>query len=319
MICGICPHFCELEPGDVGKCLVRKNTGSRIEVPESHVSLLAVEPIEKRPFFHFLPGSRWLSIGLYGCSFSCDFCQNFRVSQSTEQTPKLLSPVDLWNLAVEKGTSGVVFTYNEPTVHYEYLDQVGITLFERPLIPYMRMCVKTNGFVNVPILREMVTYVDAFNVDIKGDEAEYEAVCGGRLQPVLDAIEFLACEGNHLEISYLVLPRLLDNQYHHRFVRDFLAALGADIPVHILYFYPFHRMPHESYRPEQLLPVVDLFREKMNYVYVSNCFDSAVVVFRDTVCKTCGSVMISREREILVDKTECCGQRIRNFALPKQI
>lgn len=312
--CGICPHFCQLAPGQTGRCLVRKNIGSKIAVPEHTISLLAVEPIEKRPFFHFYPGSRWLSVGLYGCSFSCDFCQNYKISQVGGGVHKLLSPKRLWEMAIEKQTSGVVFTYNEPTIHYEYLDAVGEYLFTSvPLSPnIMTLAIKTNGFVNLPILREMVTYIDAFNVDIKGDDAEYEATCGGRLAPVKAAIEYLVESGQHLEISYLVLPRLVDDMSYHQEMRDWLSSLNPSLPIHILYCFPFYRMA-ESYPLEKLISILLFFREKLPYSYISNSFDTKVVGYRDTVCRSCGMVLVDRQNGTTIHKTLCCGENLKGF------
>jgi len=302
MICDVCPHYCDLSDGQIGKCLVRKRQSGLI-APDSRISLLAVEPIEKRPFFHFLPGTKWLSVGFYGCSFSCHFCQNFSVSQRAEGKSKTLTAEELWKLAGDRQAAGIVFTYNEPTIHFEYLIKVANHIPD----PIKRIAVKTNGFAN-PHVWERLRFVDAFNVDIKGDDEEYRRICDGSLDPVLASIDHLAGMAHHLEISYLVLPRLLKNDEFHRMIRDRLAGLSTGIPVHLLYYYPFHRMQEARYEPADLLPVVDIFREKMEHVYISNCFKSEVVRHRNTVCSSCGDVIIDRTGPAKVIKLRCCGQ-----------
>lgn len=308
--CDVCPHFCQLEPGQVGKCKVREHLGDRIGVKQHRISMLAIEPIEKRPFFHFFPGSRWLSVGFYGCSFVCGFCQNYSVSQVSSGSYKVLSPKELWDIVTEKHAEGIVFTYNEPTVHHEYLDEVGEhMLMHMPLAPMKSIAVKTNGFVNTPILRRMATYVDAFNVDIKGDESAYKSTCDGSLGPVKSSIEFLASSGCHLEISYLVLPETVDNRHFHKEMRDWLAGLDDRIPVHLLYCYPFYKLG-TSYPLEKLIGVLDLFREKLHHTYISNSFDPSIIGYRNTVCRSCGDTMISRDPLVVAHKTTCCERRI---------
>lgn len=305
MICTICPHLCDLAVGETGKCLVRKHEDWTIVCSHwGKVSLLTVEPIEKRPFFHFMPGSRFLSVGLYGCNFQCKFCQNYKISQIVTGNCRQLEPDQLIDVLYEKKAAGIAFTFNEPTVHVEYIMDVGERV--SPVV------VKTNGFVNIEPLKDLLLYVSAFNVDIKGDEQEYEDTCGGRLKPVMETVEFLASnhDGVHLEISYLVTPRLIDDVDYHRRMRDWLSELSPDIPIHVLYFYPFHRMTEKDYKVEALLKVVELFREKMNFVYVSNNYQKPVLPMRDTLCPHCSSVLISRQKGVKVHKTKCCGNSL---------
>ncbi len=299
----ICPHNCKLRPGETGRCLVVRNDNGKIHNPSSgFCSLISVEPIEKRPFFHYRPGSKYLAVGFYGCSFSCNFCQNFKVSQTTDGKSLYKSPSDLDALADSKGADGIAFTFNEPTIYHEYIQSVGDT--------GANIVLKTSGFVNLPIVDELIPIVSAWNVDIKGDEAEYERTCGGTLQPVLDTIEKLAGQ-THLEISYLVLPRQVNDMVFHVRMRNWLASLSPDIPVHLLYFYPFHRMTEPSYRPEALVPIIELFRERLRYTYVSNAFNSELRAYRDTTCDICDRVLIARQRGIEVIADECCGKKLK--------
>jgi len=310
MICDICPHYCDLNEGDVGKCLVRGSVDESIKpLYYGDCSLISVEPIEKRPFFHFLPGTKHLAVGLFGCSFSCKFCANFNVSQTHRGKRKYLPPNDLCDLQLQKGASGIVFTFNEPTVHFEYILDVGVTENRGPI------SIKTNGFVNSNTLKEIIFVTDAFNVDIKGDELEYKNVCGGWLQPVLESIDTIYESKTHLEISYLVTPRLVSDMSFHRRMLNILKD-KPDIPIHILYFYPFYKMSNLRYQVNDLLPVVDIFREHMRYVYISNIYDTQVLNFRNTYCSTCGSLMINRDHDIEVRKLSCCDNFLQGVFSP---
>lgn len=204
---------------------------------------------------------------------------------------------------MERDVAGFAFTFNEPTVHYEYLLEVGKINNHRKHI-----VLKTNGFVTKSTLEGLVPIIDAFNVDIKGDDKEYQTVCGGWLQPVIDAAEYIRNQHKHLEISYLVAPRLVNDFSFHGRMRDWLCELS--VPVHILNFYPFYRMPNASYDLSALLAVYSFFAEKLDNVYLSNVFDLAVVVHRNTYCPDCGSLMIDRQKGVKIYKKICCGKGI---------
>ena len=303
VICRVCPHGCDLGEGEHGKCLVRCNDHGSLTNPfEGRCSLLSVEPVEKRPFFHYKPGSKYLAVGFYGCPLFCSHCQNFKVSQSVDGDSIYKTPSDLVNLAKKKETAGIAFTFNEPAVYYEYIIEVGELGAD--------VIIKTSGFVNLPIVDKLVETVSAWNVDIKGDEFEYSRTCKGSLKPVLNTIERLAGR-THLEISYLISPRMVADMAFHARIRDWLTSLDAEIPVHLLHFYPFHKVSGPGYQPEALEPVIGLFKEKMPYTYVSNAFGSQIVGYRNTVCGECGRVLIERLRGVRVVTTKCCGKEVR--------
>lgn len=306
MICNICPHQCSLEDGETGKCLVLSNEKGRIVNKfYGQCSYLSVEPIEKRPLFHYFPGSRFLSVGGLGCSMTCAFCQNFKVSQSLSAKTVYKSPSDLVDLRLEKGARGIVFSFNEPTVHFDYV--LTVAMMSNNTV------VKTNGYASDYVFNKLCDENVAFNVDIKGNEDDYKKICGATLEPVLESIKLIANRKNHLEISYLIVPeRLQDVDFHLR-VRSVLCELNSNIPVHILYFYPFLRMQSESYPPKAILDVVNLFQETMPYVYVSNIHDEKMIAHRDTVCKKCGNILIDRKGPVKINTLECCGQKIKGI------
>jgi len=282
LTCKVCPHLCELGSGDIGKCLVRSNIGGKVKSAfYGQISVLSFDQIEKRPFFHFCPGQKFLSVGFVGCQLSCQFCQNFSVSQSTKSKTKYIHPEDLLILADEKGAAGIVWTYNEPTVHYEYISETEEFLCQSDF--NLKLAIKTNGFANHVIAREMGTRLDAINVDLKGDDEEYKRVCGGRLQPVLDFIRTVSEMNVHVEISYLVLPRMIEDFKFHRRMRDFLFSLNSKIPVHVLNYFSFYKMEEKGYAFENLVKIVDIFKEKMIYVYISNLFTKEAMPYRHSL------------------------------------
>lgn len=265
---------------------------------------MALEPIEKRPLFHFDPGGLYLAVGWYGCSFSCKFCQNFTVSQTMEGKSKKLLPDDLVNLCCEKKADGIAFTFNEPTIYYEYLMDVATADVDLPLV------VKTNGFVTEPILYDLSYVISAFNVDIKGDEEEYQKVCGGSLKPVMNAVQYLYELDAHIEISYLVTPRLINDKIYHENMLSWLKEM-PDIPVHFIYFYPFHKMTDATYGVHELIPWVEKFHEHLKYVYVSNVYKKEFLKYRNTYCPGCRSLMVRRDRNgVNLITSECCGNSL---------
>jgi len=171
--------------------------------------------------------------------------------------------------------------------------------------------IKTNGFVTIPTLLRLAEVVNAFNVDIKGDEDEYQAICGGHLHPVIETINKLYESGKHLEISYLVTPRLLRDDLYHNCMLNWLKNM-PEIPIHFLFFYPFHKMV-DSYNIKELVPIVEMFKAKMKYVYLSNHYDSIILHYRNTLCPDCGSLMVNRFKGVNIIKIQCCGNFLTGF------
>lgn len=295
MICNICPHFCDLQDNQTGKCLVIKNLNGLIQNPyDGIISSLNVDSIEKRPLFHYYPGSKFLSVSSYGCSFACDFCFNYSVSQTVD-VGKKISALELYKIHQQKETKGICFTFNEPSLSYKYIEE--LSKYENNIV------LKTNGFFNKHISDSLIKSTKAWNVDIKGDEEEYARICKGSLQPVLDTIEY-CYDKIHLEISYLVLPRMIDNYNFHEQIRSFISKLNINIPFHLLYYYPFHNMTESCYPMCSLHKLKDFFREKLNYVYVSNTTQKKV---RNTYCPSCNDLLIERDSTTKINKLICCN------------
>jgi len=306
LVCDICPHECSIPLNESGRCNVIKNNNSKlVNAHAGYCSNIAIEPIEKRPFFHVLPGSKFLSVGFFGCSLICNFCQNHRVSQQTDGESTFYSPSELVKLALERNVDGIAFTYNEPTIYHDFIEEVGHEIGRSKNSSHLKLVIKTSGFVRPWVIRNLCLYADAINVDIKGDNEDYEKICGGWLDPVLDCIKLIVDMNVHLEISYLVLPGKIHDDRFNIYFRNWLADIDPAIPVHLLYFYPFHKMVVPSYKPSELLFLRDMMLEKLDYVYISNHFGCESALTRDTDCRECGATMISRQKGSVISN-KCC-------------
>ncbi len=296
-----------MSPGSSGRCEVIQNKSSElVNAYAGYCSNLSVEPIEKRPFFHVLPESKFLSVGFFGCNFFCKFCQNHRVSHQADGKSTFYSSSELVKLALERKAEGIAFTYNEPTIYHDYIEEVGHEIGRSQRSSHLKLVVKTNGFARPWVIRNLCLYADAINVDIKGDNNDYKKTCGGWIDPVLDCIDWIIRMEVHLEISYLVLPNKIHDDRFNIYFRNWLADIDPTIPVHLLYFYPFHRMVIPSYNPSELLPLRKMMLEKLDHVYISNYFGSDVAAARDTICGVCGKIMISRQKGSILYDNSCC-------------
>ena len=210
--CLLCPNSCVIQPGKRGRCGVRENqAGSLVSLIYGKCSGVAVDPIEKKPLFHFLPGSMVFSLGSVGCTLGCLHCQNYHISTaSPDQYPlQDLTPEEAVDQAREQGCAGIAWTYNEPTIWYEYVLE-SAKLAKRAHLATVSV---TNGYITPEPLRELAPYVDAMNIDVKAfTEQFYQKICQGRLAPVLEACELVCSLGVHLEVTYLIIPGLNDSR-----------------------------------------------------------------------------------------------------------
>ena len=209
--CTLCNHYCVIKNNAVGKCNVRKNiNGNLISLNWGRVCSICIDPIEKKPLFHFLPGERVYSLATAGCNFRCLNCQNWQISQSTpnEVSNYNFSPEELVRQAELSGTRLIAFTYTEPTVFYEYMYDTARTAHEQR----MKTVIVSNGYINREPLLELIPYLDGANIDLKCfDNATYHKLTGGKLQPVLDTLKILRENKVWLEITNLLIPTYNDN------------------------------------------------------------------------------------------------------------
>ena len=291
--CLLCPHACLLKPGERGICRVRENRNGMIELlTYGIISGYAADPIEKKPLFHFFPGSNILSVGSYGCNLSCDFCQNHHISQN-EPPPGAtrLSPEQLVARAVrEQDNIGIAYTYNEPVIWYEYVTDCATLAAAAGL----RNVMVTNGYINREPLEELINVIDAFNIDLKAFSNDfYRKYTGATLKPVLDAIGTVAASGKHLEITTLILPGLNDSAGDMRREAEWIARnAGRKVPLHLSRYFPMYLRETPATPSETMLKLRDIAAEYLDFVYTGNM--SGRDACGDTVCPSCHSVVVKR-------------------------
>ncbi len=315
--CTLCPWNCMLSPGARGICRVRENVDGRLyTLNYGLITALHMDPIEKKPLFHWYPGSPVLSISTMGCNFRCPWCQNWGISQygPGETYYESSPPEEVVRLAKKYGSPSIAYTYNEPIIWYEYVLDVA-RLAKREGIKNVLV---TNGYINPEPLEELVKYIDAANVDIKVfDSRRYVTKVFGRLEPVLQAIEIMKDHGVHVETTNLIVPKFNDEvELFSKLVDWQLDKLGPDAPLHVTRFYPTYKYTHVPPTPVALIEKFwALAREKgLNYTYMGNVPGHHG---EHTYCHECGRLLVRRYGfEILewniTDDGRCkyCGAKI---------
>ncbi len=292
IVCDLCPHRCVLPPDKFGVCKSRKNVdGKLVAYNYGRVSSLAVDPIEKKPLYHYHPGTSIFSVGGIGCNLHCNYCQNYSISQSPigKKRTTYKSPSDLTALCRQQGLSQIAFTYNEPMIWFEYIRDV----MEQD--PDLDLVIVSNGMINEDPMKELCKVTKAMNIDVKSfDQEFYTKLCGGNLEAVKTSCEVAYASKVHLEITYLVIPGYNDDpDTVRRFVRWVHEYLSPEIPIHFTRFHPDYNMTDVRLTPvDTLLRLKALAQEEgMNYVYVGNVMtddDS------NTFCPECGKLLIKR-------------------------
>ena len=287
--CVLCPHMCVIAPGKSGICGVRENRdGALRTMIYGEVSSISMDPIEKKPLYHFYPGSSILSIGTVGCSFRCQFCQNYSISQNPHHTTETYSTEELVEYALRNRSVGIAYTYSEPLIWFEFVLDTCMAVRESGL----KNVFVTNGYINKEPLEKLLPYADAFNIDLKSFRDDfYKKVIGGSLQPVLDTIrEVAAHEEICMEVTTLVIPGYNDSSEEMEEITDFISGLSPEIPFHLSAYHPMYKFnaPPTSYSTLQRMR--DIASKKLNYVYLGNVHEAS-----NTYCKNCGAVIIERK------------------------
>lgn len=286
--CTLCPAFCRLKDGVHGICDSRYNLDGRLVTDNyGEVVTIAVDPIEKKPLYHFHPGSTILSTGANCCNLSCRHCQNWSISQVRTRTT-FCSPEQLAMLAREHHSIGVAFTYTEPMIWFEYIRDTAPKIREHG----RKVVLVSNGYINPEPLSELIPLVDAANIDLKGMRPEfYRRVCKGKLEPVLDTIRLLAHSSVHLEVTNLIIPGLNDSDKDLRELIDFIAAINPQVPLHFSAYHPDYKMEAPATPSETLTRAHAMARRKLAYVFVGNALIEGA---SDSLCPSCGAVLIKR-------------------------
>ena len=311
--CTLCPHFCKIAPGHRGACGVRINRDGKLyTLVADRVISQEVDPIEKKPLFHFLPGSSAYSIATVGCNFRCLFCQNWQISQwpkgKPADVPDLVCPalaenptdwVAGWPVTPEalvagaraNGCASMAYTYTEPTIFFE----LALATAKVARAAGLKNIFVTNGFIAPAALRMIAPYLDAANIDLKGfRDSFYKRVCGAPLQPVLDAIKLYKQLGVWIELTTLVIPGRNDDEAELRDVAGFIKSdLGEEVPWHISRFFPAYKMEDTPITPiETLRRAEQIGREAgLKHVYIGNAPHEHG---EDTRCPGCGALLVRR-------------------------
>jgi pyruvate formate lyase activating enzyme len=309
--CGLCPHACLIRPGGQGRCRVRRNREGTLELPfYGRLSSIAVDPIEKKPLYHYHPGESILSVGFVGCSFHCPFCQNYRISQDTSVPAETVSPEQLVALAEREGSFGIAYTYSEPLVHLEYVLECSRLARARGL----KNVLVSNGFISPEPAEELLAVLDAANIDLKSFNPEfYRKEIGGELEEVK---RFLTQARGRiaLEATTLVIPTRNDGPEEMEAIASFLAALDPDIPLHLSAYYPQYRYTLPPTPPATLRELAQVARRHLRYVYLGNVGPEP----SDTLCRECGTALV-RRRGYRVDTSGLEGSRCAKCGAPAPI
>ena len=293
--CLLCPHTCLIDESGTGLCGVRQNRNGML-YSRVYGAIIAehIDPIEKKPLYHFLPGSRSYSIATAGCNLTCRHCQNADISQlprySTAIAGRHRLPEDIAAAALSSGCASIACTYTEPTIYYEFASDTAKRAAEKGL----KNVFVSNGYINSEPLTAISPFLHAANIDLKGySEQFYSTVCGARLQPVLDTIRLYKKLGIWLEITTLVIPGLNDTPDMLASIAAFIAGVGIEIPWHVTAFHPTHLMTDRPATPVQTLRLAREIGLKagLRYVYTGNILG---IEGENTYCPSCGAAVIER-------------------------
>lgn len=312
VVCNLCAHHCSIKNGKSGLCKVNINKDGRlVTTVYGRPNALHLDPIEKKPLYHFLPGSKTLSLGTNGCNFTCPFCQNWQLSQIVDINKNIyISPKDIVELAKREGSRIISFTYNEPTIFYPYAKDISLLAKREGLeIVYV-----SNGFFSKEVARDLVANTSALNIDLKSfNESYYKRVLRGSLKVVLENIEFFISAKLWVEVTTLLIGGVNDKDEEIGAMANyFVKHFGVNIPWHFSAFYPNYKMLNTPPTPlDTLLRAQKIAKsEGIKYVYLGN-----VALPQNTLCPSCGSVVIAREGrgvEIYANDGVCkkCGYKI---------
>jgi len=307
--CNLCPNYCIIKDGNFGSCRSRKNvSGVLMAVNYGRTVSINLDPIEKKPLYHYYPGSQILSLGANSCNLHCEFCQNSEISQEDCLT-QVMSPDELLDILIRKSLSRVAFTYTEPFTWYEYLLDCGKLFTEYNI----KMVLVTNGYINQEPMKVLLPYIDAMNIDLKSiSEGFYKNICKGKLEPVLDTIR-TASEHCHIELTNLIIPNLNDSEDEIRALVDFVYCINPEIPLHFSRYYPHWKCQQPQTPLETLHKAFEIAKEKLCYVYLGNIPSGD---FCDTSCPECKNILIKRNifssAVIKMSTNQCsnCGKQI---------
>lgn len=320
--CGLCNHHCVISPQSRGICGVRENRdGKLFTLVYGKVIAYHIDPIEKKPLFHFYPGSASYSIATVGCNFHCLHCQNYTISQYPkfydDIAGETFTPEDVINEARTSGCRSISYTYTEPTIFLEFAYDCMVLAHKERL----KNVFVSNGYMSKEALKFIAPYLDAINVDLKGDDEFYKKICGARLNPVLDNIKLLKELGIWVEVTTLIIPELNDSDDFLKKTANFLASIDPSIPWHVTQFYPTYKLLDKPRTPiETIKRAREIgFNEGLKFVYTGNVPGEGG---ENTYCPNCKQLIIERFgffiNKINIKESRClnCGTPIEGIGLP---
>jgi pyruvate formate lyase activating enzyme len=294
--CATCAHRCLIKPGKRGICTVRENMdGTLMSIVYGKLISMNADPIEKKPLFHFQPGSRSLSIATVGCNFRCEHCQNWEISQYLRERPDALvpgddiSPQEVVDTALKSGCEGISYTYTEPTIFLEFAYETARLAHEKGI----KNVFVSNGFMTPESAKLIAPYLDGDNIDLKGDSEFYKKICHARLDPVKETIVLMKELGVWLEITTLVIPGHNDSDEVLEDIAGFIASVDTSIPWHVSRFSPAYRLTESPPTPvETLERATEIGRRAgIKYIYEGNVPGMGG---ESTYCPVCGEMLIER-------------------------
>lgn len=291
IVCILCQHYCTLSEGQIGMCHVEQNQDGKLKcLVYAHPSAVNIDPIEKKPLFHFLPHTTSFSIGTVGCNLRCPFCQNYEISQNGDiDTSVTLLPQDAAQIAKDRECASISYTYNEPTVWYPYAKDIGLEAKKRGL----RNVFVSSGFESPEVSEDLATWLDATNIDLKSFNAEYyKKTLKASLEGVQQTLRAMVKLGIWVEVTTLIVPGHNDSDAELRSMAEFIAnELGKHVPWHISAFHPDYKMLDTPPTPVKTLQRAYQFGKEagLYYVYMGN-----VLLAAQTRCPECDTLLIER-------------------------
>ena len=293
--CELCPHYCVLTEGNTGLCKVRTNIDGKLYSNNfERLTAVNIDPVEKKPLYHFYPGKKILSIGSNGCNLKCQCCQNWEIAHTSVKNYtnfKNIETDELLNIANDINENiGIAYTYNEPVVWFEYM----IEIAQKAKKTGLKNVLVSNGYINKKPFDLLNQYIDAYNIDIKAfSEKAYMELAHSHLEPVLETIKNIVKTGKHLELTNLIIPTINDNIDEFNKMTDWIAnELGTETILHLSRYFPAYKMKIDATPPDTLLKLFEIAKSKLKYVYLGNINTPSG---QDTYCSKCGNLVISRK------------------------
>lgn len=273
--CNLCPHRCSnLKEGQKGVCGVREvkkdddGTLKLYSINYGEITSLSLDPIEKKPLYNFYPGSNILSIGSFGCNFKCSFCQNYAISQNRPES-NYVPPEEMAHISLEvENNLGLAFTYNEPSIWYEYVYDVCKKI--KALNNNHKTVLVTNGFICEKPLRKLLPYVDALNIDLKGNDEYYKKLCFGALKDVENTIKIAWEMGCHVEVTTLLIPNENTDDITLRELGEFLGSIDKNITLHLSRYFPRYKMDSPETSLYDIKKAYNFLKKYLNNIYLGN-------------------------------------------------